>query len=128
MIFFILLSCFLPKNSQADEDFGLNNLVINKTLTRFGNDFYIAFSNHWAPPENVITTNIRIQEAPSARWGSLIIIWVGDEIFFRTSLSARSKNIEAIANEAADQILSALLFRTIQQQTKVKNDLQGDGL
>ena len=119
---------FSPAYGQGDDGLELSSLIINKTLTRFGNEFYTSFSNHWAAPENFLSGNIRIQEAPSARWGSLIIVWVGDEIMFRTSLSTRTKNIDEIAKQATDGVLQTMFARTILQQSDAKGDQAGDGL
>jgi len=107
----------------------IGNLVINRTVTRVGIDFFNAFSDRWYSLESLGTMHIRVSEVPSARWGSIISVWVGEEIFFRTRLSSRAKNIEAIAEQAVSQIMATVAARSIQSlQNEGKGDLVGDGL
>lgn len=107
----------------------IGNLVLNKTVTRVGMEFYEAFSERWYPGENLDSMHIRVSEAPSARWGSLIAVWVGEELYFRTRLSNRAKNIEEVAEQAVQQVMSTLAAKTIQRREDgEKGDLVGDGL
>jgi len=94
-----------------------------------GIDFFEAFSDRWYSMEGFGTMHIRVSEVPSARWGSIISVWVGEEIFFRTRLSSRAKNIEAIAEQAVSQVMTAIAAKSIQsRQDEGKGDLVGDGL
>lgn len=69
-------------SSQSDaSEVEIANLVLNKTMTRIGNDFYEAFSDNWHPPKDLDISHIKIAEAPSARWGSLISVSVNDRSF-----------------------------------------------
>jgi curli production assembly/transport component CsgE len=126
VVILFLLVC--PSLSIADE-VELGNLVINKTITRVGDEFFEAFSDRWYPLRNMGNVHIRINEVPSARWGSIISVSVGQEVWFRTRLSNRATNIEKVAEQAVRQVIATLATRSIRKQQEGDNgDLIGDGL
>lgn len=130
IILMLPLLCTLLFIRQAiPDEVEIGSLVINRTITRVGMDFFEAFSDRWYAIEGLGTAHIRITEMPSARWGSLISVWVGEEIFFRTRLASRTKNIEGIADQAVRQVMTVITAKSIQmQQNGDKGDLIGDGL
>lgn len=130
IILLIPVLFFLALTRQAiADDVEIGNLVINRTITKIGIDFFEAFSDRWSSVEGLGTRHIRITEAPSARWGSMISVWVGEEIFFRIRLSSRAKNIDVIADQAVQQIMSAIAAKSIQDlQGGTKGDLAEDEL
>lgn len=125
----ILLVFCMQGPACAVEDMEIGNLVLNKTITRVGNEFYEAFADRWIPPRNLGILHVMILEAPSARWGSIIGVRVGDTPYFRTRISSRSRNIEEIAEQAVTQVLVTLMRQSLQRQNDDgKGDLYGDGL
>ncbi len=113
----------------ADEEVEIGNLVLNKTITRMGDEFYEAFSNKWQPPLNTEFSHIKIEEAPSARWGSLVRVSIDGKTYFRSRLSPRSNNIKEIAAMAAQAVMVQLMRETIyKQQQNGYSDLYGTGL
>lgn len=123
----VLLAIF--SSPVFSDEVEIGNLVLNKTLTRVGMEFYEAFSDRWSSPENMGFIHIRVSEVPSARWGSIISVWAGEELCFRTRLSSRVRNMEEIAEQAVRQVIATLVARNIQRrQNGDKGDLVGDGL
>jgi curli production assembly/transport component CsgE len=107
----------------------IGDLVLNKTLTRVGMEFYKAFSDRWSSPEKMGGIHIRVSEVPSARWGSIISVWAGEELCFRTRLSSRVRNMDEVSEQAVRQVMATLVARNIQRQQNGDNgDLVGDGL
>lgn len=124
MLFLLSLTAL---SNSADVELG--NLVLNKTITRVGHEFFDAFSERWYPMKNIAPVHIRISEVPSARWGSILSVWVGQELYFRTRLSSRARNTDEVAEQAVQQVMITLAARSIQQQQEGMNgDLVGDGL
>ena len=111
------------------QDVEIGDLILNKTITRLGNDFYNAFAQNWIPPGSNGAYTVKISEAPSARWGSIVGVYVNNELQFKTILSIRARNVEEIAQQAVQVIWVRLMKISIQkQQEDGVGDLYGDGL
>lgn len=122
----LLLACPTPVCSDEVE---IGSLVLNKTLTRTGTEFYKSFFELWLSLEHMEPVHIRVNETPSARWGSIITIWVDEELCFKTRLANRAKSATEVAEQAVQQVMTVLVTRKIQQQQDGDNgDLSGDGL
>lgn len=52
----------------------LDGVVLDRTMTRIGQEFYQAFVRTWRDLGEVDSIGLAVYERPSARWGSLI--WV----------------------------------------------------
>lgn len=127
---FLIMVCLLGGSTDRScAEVEISNLVLNKTITKLGDDFYEAFAKSWAPPANLDLSYIKIGEAPSARWGSLLYITVNDKVLFRTNVSTRSRNVDEIARQAAQNILIQLIREEMyKHQQEGASDLAGDGL
>lgn len=70
----------------------LAGVVINRTVTVQGKDFYQSFTAVWRQTEASGRYTVSIHERPSARWGSEIWVQSGQTRLFHTFLPpARSK-------------------------------------
>ncbi len=82
----------------------LGGIVVNRTVTVQGHDFYRYFSTWWRETDEEGQYSISIHERPSARWGSEI--WVQfrrDRVFhmFLPPARSRTKEISRSAVEIA---------------------------
>ena len=103
----------LPQNldqGQIDSD-PLQGLVINRTITVLGWDFYQSFSEIWQALYPDSKNTITITERPTAQFGSEIWISYLDQTVFHTFLSParsrareESKNAVAIVHEGIETI------------------------
>ncbi|WP_136795390.1 MULTISPECIES: CsgE family curli-type amyloid fiber assembly protein [Desulfosediminicola] len=126
---FIALSLLVRPPCTVAQDVEIGALVINKTITRLGDDFYDEFTNRWDPPKQLGPMHISIQEAPSARWGTIIAVFVGSERYFVTRVSSRQVDIEEIAEAAVKQVTITLIRQHLLRiQNGENGDLVGDGL
>lgn len=130
-ILFVLITIILicKPHRALSSDVEIGSLVLNKTITRIGNEFYEAFTDRWQPPLEVGPLHVEISEAPSARWGSILAIYVGGRRYFITRLSTRARNIEDVAADAVKEVTVSLIKEyLIKQQNEENGDLVGDGL
>lgn len=82
----------------------LSGIVVNRTVTVQGHDFYRYFSAWWRETDDEGRYTISIHERPSARWGSEV--WVQfrrDRVFhmFLPPARSRTKEISQAAVEIA---------------------------
>lgn len=97
----------------------LLGVVVNRTMTVQGHDFYRYFSSWWRETDIDGQYSISIHERPSARWGSEV--WVEyrrDRVFhmFLPPARSRTKDISRMAVEIAyDNITRNELQRALFQ-------------
>lgn len=84
----------------------LRGVIINRTVTVQGREFYMYFANRWAEKDPNGQFTLTVYERPSARFGSEIWVQFRQKQMFRTFLPpARSatKKISAVAVELVFQ-------------------------
>ncbi len=106
----ILLFCSLAVGQVFGAfDDGLDGLIVNQTMTRFGQDFYSQFVKHWNEYQMVVPANLVVHERPSARWGSQIWIEYRQRMIEYHRIGASTRAIGEIAQRAATNIFNLLL-------------------
>lgn len=101
-------------------------LVIDRTITRIGHDFYTDFTNYRQLNNPRSQYNLTILERPSARWGSLIWIEYRSTTVFKTFLNPGRSNYRKIAEQTAKQIEDGLNRVRLQQLFSDNIDLEKD--
>lgn len=112
----ILLGFLWSVPALAMDD-GLDGLVVNQTMTRFGQDFYSQFMKYWNDYQIIMPANLAIYERPSARWGSQIWIEYRGRRIFQQNVGPSMNAIDDLAKFAAQRAFKLLL----QEQ----NDING---
>ena len=96
-----------PGFANFDE---VSGLIIDRTITRFGKDFYFFFSQKINDKYDNLRENLTIKERPTALSGSIISIFHSRKLIFRTALSPGRKESEEKAEQAL-QIVSDYITR-----------------
>ena len=122
-IFLLCLMC----SSVSAVDVEIDGLVLNRTLTRAGHDFYHEFVRMWEAPPGVTGYNMLIKEMPSGRWGSMVTIHVNDTLVFRCVLGHRASDIKSTAQRAIRTVMAYLFRYEVNKQQLEDADLSGDG-
>lgn len=98
-------------------------LMTDNTITRIGHDFYRAFTDHW---EEEYPGAITINERPSARWGSWIMIKVDQDLLYQTFLYPNKSDFDKQVNIALASVYDALSKRAINKALLNTGDLTKD--
>lgn len=98
-------------------------LVTDNTITRIGHDFYREFTDHW---EEEYPGAITINERPSARWGSWIIIKVDQDVLYQTFLFPNKRDFDKQINIALATVYESLQKRAINKALLNTGDLTHD--
>jgi curli production assembly/transport component CsgE len=86
------------------------SLIIDRTITLFGNEFYRNFVEAWRSVQGVAKGDLGIIERPSARWGSLVWIEHNNQQLYRAFLyPGRRADVRPIAEDAARYIAARLM-------------------
>jgi len=112
--------------AAASEDL-IQGLVIDSTISRFGHDFYRAFSDRLADASEM-DFNLVVRERPSARWGSLIWVEQDQRVLYRQFLQPNASQVTDSAYGAADQVVEAIARRRLEDLLQDNTDMERDEL
>ncbi|MFT5807741.1 MAG: curli production assembly/transport component CsgE [Moritella dasanensis] len=90
------------EESESDDDslVEIEGLLIDRTLTRLGKDFYFTFAMKMNNEYGDLEVNLTISEVPTALSGSIITIHHFDRVIYKTALSPGRYQAEQRAEEA----------------------------
>ena len=90
----------LRRRAEATEVLDLGGLVVDETITPQGRTFFGAFFDVWQSPAVGGFYTVRVHEEPSPGRGTLVQVFVNDDITFRARLQPQSPFAE-LALQAA---------------------------
>lgn len=102
----------LDAGSSVAAEESLRGLVVDRTVTFFGRDFYGYFVDVWREQAGAAEINLVVHERPDPRFGSEVSIEFDRNIEFRAFISPTRSRTRALAESAAmglAQKLSGLL-------------------
>lgn len=91
-----------PRRSVFDDPLG--GIVVNRTVTVLGKDFYQYFSSRWRQKDISNTFTISIHERPSARFGSEIWVQFRQKRMFHAFLPPARAATKKISWAAVDVV------------------------
>ncbi|WP_393947152.1 curli production assembly/transport protein CsgE [Kluyvera intermedia] len=113
----------LVSHTSVSAEIEVPGLVTDNTITRIGHDFYREFTDHW---EEEYPGSITINERPSARWGSWIIIKVDQDLLYQTFLYPNKRDFDKQVNIALASVYESLQKRAINKALLNTGDLTHD--
>ncbi|MEZ2604927.1 curli production assembly/transport protein CsgE [Kluyvera intermedia] len=113
----------LVSHTSISAEIEVPGLVTDNTITRIGHDFYREFTDHW---EEEYPGSITINERPSARWGSWIIIKVDQDLLYQTFLYPNKRDFDKQVNIALASVYESLQKRAINKALLNAGDLTHD--
>ena len=126
VITFVVVLCL---TSPILGEVEIGSLIINRTVTRFGQEFHRHFVSMWEAPRDIEDYNILIRERASARWGSMILIYVNDRLIYRNILGIRTQQMEEIVRKSVELTRGYLFRLSISKQMfENEQDIARDGL
>lgn len=103
-------------------------VVLNRTITIVGHDFYQYFTAAWRYRENNERYSIAIIERPTAVRGSEIWVEYRNKRIFRVFLSPRRSAIKNISQQAVGVVYESVVERDLQQLLYQDHDLAKEEL
>ncbi len=111
---------------QADlEEVEIDGLLIDRTLTRVGHEFFRSLVAELDAPDGIPGVNVVVRERVSGQWGSLVWIEAQDRTVFRSFLRPRGDGVEGVAQQGA-RALMAYLLRLSETDLPQQEDLGED--
>lgn len=110
-----------PEKSVLDDP--LRGLVVNRTVTVLGNDFYRAFTRSWRDKDGDNRYSIAVYERPTARFGSEIWVQYRQQRIFHMFLSPARQEARDIGERAAQIVYDNVVDSDVQRMLVQSQDL-----
>lgn len=104
----------------------IDGVVIDRTMTRLGEEFYSLFAQKLEDQLDELKENISVKERPTALSGSIITVFHRQNIIYRTALSPGRKNIEEKTDQAVSAVKNYVLRWRIERYLKDTFDIDYD--
>lgn len=106
----------------------LQGLVMDRTITFFGRDFYARFMDAWREQPEHERLDLAIIERPDPRFGSEVTIEAERKVQYRAFLSPTRARTRALAESAAAMLAQRLALTPAQRRAAEGPDLAPDEL
>lgn len=128
----VLLLICTPSNilsqDAQDENLEIDGLIIDRTKSKLGRDFYQLFYSKWEAPYGIKGYDIIISEKPVPGRGSLIQIKVRGTLIYNQRLTPRYADIEKAADLGIQITLNFLYNYENYQRQLSGEDMKGSGI
>lgn len=101
----------------------MSGVVVNRTVTVQGKDFYKVFSTRWLQNPEAAKYTISVHERPSARFGSEIWVQYRQQRMFHTFLPAARSRTRSVSAAAAEIVLRNITRREVESRTVANPDM-----
>ncbi|WP_372760625.1 curli production assembly/transport protein CsgE [Pseudoalteromonas sp.] len=105
-----LLSLFLccsPAVNAADE-LEIDGLLLDRSISRFGHQFYYQFSNYWRDLPSTAGFNIEIKETVLPKAGTKLSLIMNNQVIYATYLGRRLEPLDERVEQAVFIVIDAM--------------------
>lgn len=122
----LILSVCLAPGGAAEID----GLIIDRTQTRIGYEFYCTFCLGWEAPvlERTPDYSLNIVERASPQWGSWVRVLVNDAVVYQKVLQPRQGDIEDEARGAIAATARYLVDEFLARERMLDEDMSASGI
>lgn len=110
-----------PSKSVLDDP--LSGIVVNRTVTVLGNDFYQSFSRAWRMEDGENRYSIAVYERPTARFGSEVWVQYRQDRVFHMFLSPARQAARELGQRAAEIVYENVVNSELQRMLVQSEDL-----
>ena len=112
----IILSLFLASDQGQAKEIEIGGLVLDRSISRFGHQFYFDFSQIWRDLPNSSGSNVVIKETVLPRAGTRLEVLLNNELIYVTFMGRRGgplkERVESAMFAAMDAIARARFKQT----------------
>jgi curli production assembly/transport component CsgE len=101
---------------RSSADLEIDGLIVDKTITKIGRDFYEVFQRGWEAPPGARNFTILIEELPSRGNISVVSLSVNEDKLFEQPLQPRYDTIEEVATYMVGVVFEYLVNDQLNQQ------------
>ncbi len=104
----------------------VTGLIVDRTITRLGEDFYFFFSQKLNERYGNLKENLEVRERPTALSGSIIGVFHSGKAVYRTALSPGRRQAQQKADEAVNAVSDYIIRWQAERLFKDTFDLEHD--
>lgn len=101
----------VAKEQEIQQGLEIGGLIINRTISRMGRDFFKTFSDQWETPSEAGNFMLEVSEQPAPSMGALVMVKVDNQIVFKARLQPRNDGLTQKARQAI-----MMCYRYLHQQ------------
>lgn len=116
----LLLCTTKPANSEIE----ISGLLLDRTISRSGHEFYNKFSLLWQDMPNTVGTNVVIKETVVPRAGTRLVVEMNNTIIYGTYMGRRIEPVEDKVEQAIYTTIDAIARSQFIEQSE---DLASSG-
>lgn len=95
-------------SSKSAEELEIDGLVLDRSISRFGHQFYFEFSNLWRDLPSTTGFNIEIKETVLPRAGTQLTLIMNTKIVYITYLGRRLEPLNERVEQALYSVMDAM--------------------
>ncbi|MEG3759512.1 curli production assembly/transport protein CsgE [Pseudoalteromonas carrageenovora] len=99
--------CFSSTSFGADE-LEIDGLLLDRSISRFGHQFYYEFSNYWRDLPSTAGFNIEIRETVIPKAGTKLSLIMNNQLVYETYLGRRLAPLDERVEQAVYTVIDAM--------------------
>jgi len=104
---FTFALCLSPY-THANDDLEIDGLLLDRSISRFGHQFYYEFSNYWRDLPSTAGFNIEIKETVIPKAGTQLSLIMNNQIVYATYLGRRLEPLDERVEQAVYTVINAM--------------------
>lgn len=104
----------------------IDGIIIDRTLTHLGEQFYSLFSQKMSDKFENLAENLTVKERPTALSGSIMSVYHRQNLIYRTAISPGRSQIEQRVDDAISAISTYVVRWKIERYLKDTFDVDHD--
>ncbi|MBH0062995.1 curli production assembly/transport protein CsgE [Pseudoalteromonas sp. NZS71] len=123
-VLLLSLSLLLMPVSYAAEELEIDGLLLDRSISRFGHQFYFEFSNYWRDLPSTAGFNIEIKETVIPKAGTKLSLIMNNQLVYATYLGRRLEPLNERVEQAVYTVIDAMARENMAVSTP---DMAKDG-
>lgn len=108
------------QNIRSSADLEVDGLIVDKTITKAGRDFYEVFQRQWEAPPMARNFTIQIEELPGRGNITIVSLSVNEDRLFEQPLQPRYDIIEEVATYMVGVVYEYLVNDQLNKQLEAE--------
>lgn len=108
------------QNIRNSAELEIDGLIVDKTITKVGRDFYDVFQRQWEAPPMAQNFTIQIEELPSRGNITIVSLSVNEDKLFEQPLQPRYDIIEEVATYMVGVVYEYLMNDQLNKQLEAE--------
>lgn len=106
--YLLALLLFCSPVVTAADDLEIDGLLLDRSISRFGHQFYYEFSNYWRDLPSTAGFNIEIKETVIPKAGTKLTLIMNNQVVYATYLGRRLEPLDERVEQAVYTVIDAM--------------------